>query len=93
MTWEIVSGLAVLLGALISIMNIVVKVNRSLISLEETVRRLQDYIEKQDGKNGHFFTKLNILDKRVTLLEEFSSRGRSPRKCENTTGEEDERNG
>lgn len=69
MTWEIVSGFAVLLGAVISIMNIVVRVNRSLISLEETVRRLMEYIEKQDERNGHFYDQLNILDKRVTLLE------------------------
>ena len=69
MTWEIVSGFAVLLGAVISIMNIVVRVNRSLISLEETVRRLTGYIEKQDARNEHFYSKLNTLDKRVTLLE------------------------
>ena len=72
MTWEILSGFVVLLGAVISIMNVVVKVNRSLISLEETVRQLLGYIEKQDRRNGHFYSELNILDKRVTLLEEAS---------------------
>ena len=75
MTWEIISGFAVLLGAVISIMNIVVRVNRSLISLEETVRRLTDYIEKQDARNEHFYSKLNILDKRVTLLENGAKGG------------------
>ena len=70
MTWEIISGFTVLLGAVISVMNIVVRVNRSLISLEETVRQLKDYMEKQDKRNGHFYSELNILDKRVTLLEE-----------------------
>ncbi len=69
MTWEIISGFVVLLGAVISIMNVVVKVNRSLISLEETVRRLNDYIEKQDERNGHFYRELNMLDKRVTVIE------------------------
>ena len=69
MTWEIISGFVVLLGAVISIMNVVVKVNRSLISLEETVRRLNRYIEKQDERNGHFYRELNTLDKRVTLIE------------------------
>ena len=48
MTWEIVSGFAVLLGAVISIMNIVVRVNRSLISLEETVRRLYSVRLRKD---------------------------------------------
>ena len=75
MTWEIVSGFTVLLGAVISIMNVVVRVNRSLISLEETVRRLTEYIEKQDAKNEHFYSKLNTLDKRVTLLESGSKGG------------------
>ena len=75
MTWEIISGFAVLLGAIISIMNIVVRVNRSLISLEQTVRQLLDYIEKQDKRNGHFYSELNILDKRVTVLEEKYPRG------------------
>lgn len=70
MTWEILSGFTVLLGAVISIMNVVVRVNRSLISLEETVRQLKEYMEHQGAKNEHFYRQLNILDKRVTLLEE-----------------------
>lgn len=70
MTWEIITGFTVLLGAVISIMNVVVRVNRSLISLEETVRQLKTYMERQGAKNEHFYNELNILDKRVTLLEE-----------------------
>ncbi len=70
MTWEIITGFTVLLGAVISIMNIVVKVNRTLTSLEETVRSLKSYMERQSAKNEHFFRQLNILDKRVTLIEE-----------------------
>ena len=70
MTWEIITGFTVLLGAVISIMNVVVRVNRSLISLEETVRQLRKYMERQGAKNEHFYNELNTLDKRVTLLEE-----------------------
>ena len=70
MTWEIITGFTVLLGAVISVMNVVVKVNRSLISLEETVRQLKTYMERQGTKNEHFYNELNILDKRVTVLEE-----------------------
>lgn len=69
MTWEIISALIVLLGAFISVLNVVVRVNRTLVSLERTVQTLIGYIEKQDKKNGHFYSGLNILDKRVTLLE------------------------
>ncbi len=69
MSWEIVSGLIVLIGAFISMMNVVVRVNRSLVSLERTVQNLMDYMEKQEKRNGHFFSALNILDKRVTVIE------------------------
>ena len=69
MSWEIVTGFTVLLGAVISIMNVVVKVNRTLTSLEETVRQLKRYMERQGSKNERFFKELNTLDKRVTLLE------------------------
>ena len=69
MTWEIVAGLILLSGGFISVMNVVVRVNRTLTALEETVRNLKDYIEKQDKRNGHFYEGLNILDKRVTVLE------------------------
>ena len=79
MTWEIITGFTVLLGAVISIMNVVVKVNRSLISLEETVRQLRTYMERQGTKNEHFYSELNILDKRVTVLEEKLIVDTSPR--------------
>ena len=79
MTWEIITGFTVLLGAVISIMNVVVKVNRSLISLEETVRQLRAYMERQGTKNEHFYNELNILDKRVTVLEEKMIADTSPR--------------
>lgn len=75
MTWEILSGLAVLLGSVISIMNVVVKVNRALTSLEETVRRLKDFVERQDGRNARVERGLGSLDKRVTILERASVRG------------------
>ncbi len=69
MSWEIISGLIVLIGAFISMMNVVVRVNRSLVSLERTVQNLMDYMEKQEKRNGHFYSMLNILDKRVTVIE------------------------
>ncbi len=69
MTWEIISGFTVLIGAVISVMNIVVKVNRTLINLEAAVRSLTGYMKAQEKRNGHFYGRLNILDKRITLLE------------------------
>lgn len=69
MTWEIMSGLIVLFGAFLSVMNVVVKVNRTMVSLEKTVQSLKEYMEKQEKRNEHFYSVLNILDKRVTLIE------------------------
>ena len=69
MTWEIVTGLIVLTGGFISVMNVVIKVNRTLITLEEAVRNLREYIEMQDKRNEHFFDSLNNLDKRVAIVE------------------------
>lgn len=69
MTWEILSGLIVILGAFISVMNVVVRVNKTLINLEATVRRLTEYMDAQEKRNGHFYDRLNNLDKRITLLE------------------------
>ena len=46
MTWEIMSGLIVLSGAFISVMNVVIRVNRTLVSLEKTVQSLKEYMEK-----------------------------------------------
>ena len=69
MTWEIMSGLIVLSGAFISVMNVVIRVNRTLVSLEKTVQSLKEYMEKQERRNEHFYSVLNILDKRVTVIE------------------------
>ena len=69
MTWEIMSGLIVISGAFLSVMNVVIRVNRTLVSLEKTVQSLKEYMEKQERRNEHFYSVLNILDKRVTVIE------------------------
>ena len=52
--WETVAGAVTLIGAFISVMTVVVKVNGTMTRLEEAVRQLREFIENQDERNEHF---------------------------------------
>ena len=70
MTWEIVLGIFALIAALIPILNVVVKVNKTLCSLEMAVKELQGFIEDQSAKNGIFYTRLTEHEVRLTKIED-----------------------
>ena len=70
MTWEILIGIFALTSALIPIFNIVVKVNKTLCSLELVVKEVKECIEAQSAKNGIFFTRLSQHDVRLALIED-----------------------
>ena len=69
MTWEIILGLITIFGALISLMTLVVRVNRTLVSLEEAVKQLRDFMARQTGTNDEFSRSLHECDKRISSLE------------------------
>lgn len=69
MTGEVFSLALLCISTLVTLFGVVVKVNRTLVSLEEAVRRLNDHMTGQERRNGHFYECLNMLDKRVSLLE------------------------
>lgn len=69
MTWEIVAGLITLTGALIAVMNVVVRVNRTLTALEGAVGRLDETVRDQSAKNRSFFDRLGNHETRISLLE------------------------
>jgi len=70
MTWEIVIGLFALLSAFIAVFNIVVRVHRTLCSLEISVRHLNEFLEKQIGMNEKIFDRLSIHDLKIGRIEE-----------------------
>ena len=70
MTWEIMLGIFALVGALIPVMNIVVKVNKTLCSLEIVVKQIKECIEDQSAKNGIFFTRLSQHEVRLAKIED-----------------------
>ena len=74
MTWEILMGLIAIVGALISLMNVVVRVNRTLTSLEDAVERLNQNVKDQSEKNRQFYEKIGDHETRLSLLESDSER-------------------
>lgn len=69
MTWEIAAGMFAIFSAFVAVMNIVVKVNSTLTKLEGTVKQLGEYIDRQSGKNEHFYNKLSEHEGRILCLE------------------------
>ena len=69
MTWEIFVGLATAVTAFFPIVSVVLKLNRSLASLEAAVKQLQEYMEKQSGRNHGFSDRLMDHEMRLGRLE------------------------
>ncbi len=72
MTWEILTGIMTLCGSLIAVIKIAVRLNRTLTSLEETVRRLDESVHEQSDKNRIFYEKIGEHEVRLSLLENGS---------------------
>ena len=69
MTWEIAVGFFTILPSLIAAMGVVVKVNRTLTMLDDSVRQLTRFMEKQSGKNHDFGRLLSEHEIRLIRLE------------------------
>ncbi len=70
MTWEIVLGLITILSAFVAVFNIVVRVNKTLCSLEVIVKQIKECLERQSEKNGVFFSRLAEHEIRLTKIED-----------------------
>ena len=73
MSWEMISniiaGPATLLTASVAIFNIIIRVNRTLCSLEIAVKQLKECLEKQSDKNSDFYTAISDHEVRISNLE------------------------
>ena len=69
MNWEIFAGLLAVIGAMLPIFSVVLKLNRSLVALEEAVKQLRAYMEKQSGRNHGFSERLLDHERRLIRLE------------------------
>ena len=69
MTWEIVVGIVTLVSALCSVISVVLRVNRTLVSLEDAVKELRTFMEGQCKENQTVRKILSNLDRRLSRLE------------------------
>ena len=73
MSWEVISELIALpaayVTASIAILNIIIKVNRTLCSLEIAVKQLKECIEKQSDKNSDFYEAISDHEVRISNIE------------------------
>lgn len=67
-------GLCTILTAFIAVFNIIIRVNKTLCSLEVVVKQIKECLdkqsEKQAEKNGIFFERLSDHEIRLTRLED-----------------------
>ena len=66
---EVIVVPTALLGVIAAILKIIIKVNKTLCSLELAVKQLKDYIEKQSEKNGNFYDAIADHEIRISNLE------------------------
>ena len=69
MTWEIAVGIFTLVGAFSAVMQVVMKVNKTLVGLDDSVKQLKKFMEKQARKNEDFVKKLAQHELRLSRLE------------------------
>ena len=63
MTWEIAVGLFTIVSAFVAVMNIVVRINKTLTMLDMSVNRLNESMKHQSEKNRLIFDELGITKK------------------------------
>ena len=69
MTWEIAVGFFTIISSFLAAMSVVVKVNRTLTRLDDSVRQLNYFMEKQSSKNHDFGKMLSGHEIRLVRLE------------------------
>ena len=78
MTWEIAVGLFTILSAFCGVMSVVVKVNKTLTTLDISVNRLNESMKEQSAKTEKIFTRLEQYGRRLGALERAEPRPSTP---------------
>ena len=69
MTWEIAVGFFTIVSAFVYAMSIVIKINRTLTMLVDSVKQLTRFMERQSEKNHDFGRHLSDHEIRLVRLE------------------------
>ncbi len=70
MTWEIAVGFFTIISTFSAVLSSVMKVNRTLTQLDDSVRQLKDFMERQSDKNETFGKILTQHELRLLRLED-----------------------
>lgn len=81
--YEVIAEPVALISAIIALFNIILKVNKTVQSLEIAVVQLRECIEKQSEKNSDFYAALSDHEIRLSKLEYLSE----PRARETNSGD------
>ena len=71
MNIELIAGLGTILTTLISLMGIVIRTSKTLVSLEEAVKQLKSFMESQSKKNNGFLKQIVDHERRISQIEGF----------------------
>jgi hypothetical protein len=75
MTWEIAVGFFTIISTFSAVLSSVMKVNRTLTQLDDSVRQLKDFMERQSDKNEAFGKILTQHELRIMRLEDEKKEG------------------
>ena len=75
MTWEIAVGFFTIISTFSAVLSSVMKVNRTLTQLDDSVRQLKDLMERQSDKNEAFGKILTQHELRIMRLEDEKKEG------------------
>ena len=75
MTWEIAVGFFTIVSTFSAVLSSVMKVNRTLTQLDDSVRQLKDFMERQSDKNEAFGKILTQHELRLMRLEDEKKEG------------------
>lgn len=71
MNIEFLAGLGAIITALITLLGVIAKVGRAIVSLEEAVSQLKRFMESQAKKNSGFLKQIVEQERRIALLESY----------------------
>jgi len=75
MTWDIAVGFFTIISTFSAVLSSVMKVNRTLTQLDDSVRQLKDFMERQSDKNEAFGKILTQHELRLLRLEDEKKEG------------------
>jgi len=70
MTWEIAVGFFTIISTFSAVLSSVMKVNRTLTQLDDSVRQLKDFMERQSDKNEAFGISFDVPAEWYFLTDE-----------------------